>query len=285
MKKRLDDNARKQAPGSFVSLKHGKTHFQWHGPENGKILVLVHGFSTPSFVWRGLLPPLINAGFRILTYDHYGRGWSDRPNGKYSLKFYRNHLLELLESQAITAPVHLCGYSMGGLIVADFAGHHRKRMDQIYLIAPAGLKASLQGVPGILKWPIIGSWLAEHVWSKRLLEEMQKPENQGKALPDLMERYQEQMAFPGYMHSLRSTALHMPLLEGVSIYEKLADTDISVSAIWGAKDTTTPSEGAETLKSLFPDADIEIFDPAYHAITYSHAEVVADHMIKNLKVE
>ncbi len=283
MKKKLDDAARKNAPGSFVKLTHGQTHFQWHGSEDGQVLVLVHGFSTPSFVWRGLLPPLIEAGFRILTYDHFGRGWSDRPHADYSLEFYRQHLLELIESQSINSPFDLVGYSMGGLIAADFVNHHRAKVDKVFLIAPAGLNASLSTIPAALKWPIIGPWLAEHVMSKRLLADMAKPENQGKALPDLMERYREQMAYPGYMRSLRSTILHTPLLNGLAHYEKLAKADISIGAVWGAKDTVTPPTGADSLKEMFPTADISICEDAYHAITYSHAEAVAAHMIQHLK--
>ncbi len=283
MKKPLDDAARKSAPGSFAKLSHGRTHYQWHGRQDGQPLVLVHGFSTPSFVWRGILPPLIEAGFRVLTYDLFGRGWSDRPNADYSLDFYRTQLLELVESQRLTGPFDLAGYSMGGLIATDFTAIYRGKVRKLFLIAPAGLKASLGGVPTLLKIPVIGSWMAENVWSKRLLADMARPENQGKALPDLLELYHEQMSYPGYMRALRSTLLQTPLLDGLEPYRQLALSPVPVGAIWGRKDTVTPPAGAEKLKSLFPEADIAFCDEAYHAITYSHPETVASHMIRHLK--
>lgn len=283
MKKRLDDEARKYAPGSFAHLSHGQTHYQWHGPEYGQPLVLVHGFSTPSFVWRGILPPLIDAGFRVLTYDLFGRGWSDRPYAAYSLDFYRRQLHELIESQSLTGRFDLAGYSMGGLIATDYAGTYCEKVRKLFLIAPAGLKASLGGVPTLLKIPVIGSWMAENVWSKRLLADMAKPENQGKALPDLLERYHEQMSYPGYMRALRSTILQTPLLDGLEPYRKLSLSPVPIGAIWGRRDTVTPPAGAEKLKSLFPQADISFCDEAYHAITYSHPEAVASHIVRYLK--
>ncbi len=283
MTKVLDENARKRAPGSFVKLSDGVTHFQWHGREDGPVIALVHGFSTPSFVWRGLLTPLMDDGFRILTYDHFGRGWSDRPNIAYSLEMYDRQLLDLIKSQKINGPVHLAGYSMGGLIAADFTNRHRDLVDRLFLIAPAGLKASLSNVPTLLKWPVIGPWLAENVMSKRLLADMQKPHNQGKAIPDLMERYHEQMAYPGYMRSLRSTLLHTPLLNGLNIYEQLARHAPKTGAIWGALDTTTPPDGAKTLQKLIPTTNVTITDDAFHAITYSHPEIVAEKIIAHLK--
>ena len=283
MKKPLDDEARKNAPGTFVKLSNGLTHYQWHGPENGQTLVLVHGFSTPSFVWRGILPPLTEAGFRVLTYDLFGRGWSDRPNADYSLEFYRTQLFELVKSQSLNGTFHLAGYSMGGLIATDFAAAYQDRIRKLFLIAPAGLKASLGGVPTLLRFPAIGHWMAEYIWSKRLLADMAKPENQGKALPDLLERYHEQMSYPGYMRALRSTLLQTPLLDGIEPYRRLSLTPVSIGAIWGSKDMVTPPAGAEKLENLFPDADIDFCDPAYHAITYSHPEAVASHMIRHLK--
>jgi hypothetical protein len=63
------------------------------------VVVLVHGFSTSSFVWRGLLPKLTEAGLRVLTYDQYGRGFSDRPDSDFDAAFYERQLLELLSSQ------------------------------------------------------------------------------------------------------------------------------------------------------------------------------------------
>ncbi|MCP5041427.1 MAG: alpha/beta hydrolase, partial [bacterium] len=62
----LDDAARARAPGAVAELPEGRVHYAWHGPENGPITVLVHGFSTPSFVWKGLLGPLTDAGMRVL---------------------------------------------------------------------------------------------------------------------------------------------------------------------------------------------------------------------------
>ena len=43
------------------SLSKGNIYYRWHRPEakNGQTIVMVHGFSTPSFVWNGLLSGLL----------------------------------------------------------------------------------------------------------------------------------------------------------------------------------------------------------------------------------
>ena len=87
--------------GDWAMLSKGNIYYRWHHPEqkNGQIIVMVHGFSTPSFVWNGLLNGLLKKGYRILVYDHYGRGFSERPRTKYSLDFYVETLKELIFHQ------------------------------------------------------------------------------------------------------------------------------------------------------------------------------------------
>ena len=78
--KPLDRAARSLAPGAFANLSDGATHYRLEGEGRARpLIVFVHGFSTPSFVWRGIIPKLTAAGYKTLRYDLYGRGWSDRP--------------------------------------------------------------------------------------------------------------------------------------------------------------------------------------------------------------
>ena len=69
--------------GSWVKVSRGNIYIEWFIPDADKeikgTMVLVHGFSTPSFVWKGLLKQFTSAGFRVLVYDHFGRGFSERP--------------------------------------------------------------------------------------------------------------------------------------------------------------------------------------------------------------
>ena len=108
------------------------------GPETGQTVVMVHGFTTPYFVWDYNVNKLINAGFRVFRYDHYGRGFSDRPDVAYDRDLYDQLLIELLQKLNIKTPVHLVGLSMGGAICVVFADRHPGMVSSVSLIAPAG---------------------------------------------------------------------------------------------------------------------------------------------------
>jgi pimeloyl-ACP methyl ester carboxylesterase len=275
----LDDDARSRAPGEFVELSDGQVHFAWHGPETGPVTVLVHGFSTPSFVWTGILGPLTDAGMRVLTYDHYGRGFSDRPHGTYDAARFERQLLELLASQSVSEPVDLVGYSMGGAIVAHFTANHAEQVRRIALIAPAGFATNAGAIAKLLRIPLIGDWLVAVVGRQTLLDVMALPENQGRALPDITERYEDQMRYEGYLRALLATLRDFPMGAMDAEFERVGKSEIPVLSIWGRLDNTIPIENAERLTRAVPQAEVEIIEEGTHAITYSEPERVSTALI------
>ncbi len=134
----LDDTARKSAGGQFIKLSEGVVHYEIVGPDTGRVVVLIHGLTTPYFVWDHNFKDLVNAGFRVLRYDHYGRGFSDRPDVVYDRDLYDRQLVELLQRLKIRLPVHLTGLAMGGAVAVYFADRHPEMVSKIALFAPAG---------------------------------------------------------------------------------------------------------------------------------------------------
>ena len=134
----LTETVRKRLPGQFVSLSDGYTHYQWDGPASGPVVVLVHGFSTPLFNWDRTAPALTDAGFRVLRYDLFGRGLSDRPKTDYNENLFDRQLSEIIQALKIEGPIRLVGLSMGGAIVTIFSARHPALVEKLVLIAPAG---------------------------------------------------------------------------------------------------------------------------------------------------
>src|SRR3954471_17451667 len=72
----LTDAVRASAPGRFVRLTDGYTHYELGGPPAAPVVVLVAVFSVPYYIWDPTFEALVGAGFRVLRYDYYGRGFS-----------------------------------------------------------------------------------------------------------------------------------------------------------------------------------------------------------------
>src|ERR1700761_6680207 len=84
----------------------------------GAPVVFFHGEPTWSFLWRKVIPPVRDAGFRCIAPDYAGFGRSGKPTdlGFYT---YDRHveliaaLLERLELREATAVVHDWGGPIG----------------------------------------------------------------------------------------------------------------------------------------------------------------------------
>ena len=101
----------------------------------GKPVVFFHGEPTWSFLWRKVIPPVREAGYRCITPDYAGFGRSDKPTdvGWYT---YDRHielmsaLIEELDLRDATAVVH----DWGGPIGLRLAVEHPDRFSRLVVM-------------------------------------------------------------------------------------------------------------------------------------------------------
>ena len=269
--KPLDDEARAKAPGSFVTLSHGQIHYRWHGPESGPVIIMSHGFSTPNFIFEQNAKALADDGFRVLTYDHYGRGWSDRPKAKYDVDFYDNELTELADALGINAPFGLVGLSMGGPITAEFAARHPERVSKLFLFVPAGFALGTDpdsSAGKIIRTPVIGDFIWRMSGKKRLLGDRQYQEEDIASQDRLAGDVAEQMKYAGYFEALLSTYRHTPMHDRDETYARVSATSTPVHAVFGVADQTVLIESADRLAAAIPSAEITRLDKGEHGLNY-----------------
>lgn len=272
----MDDHARQQAPGQMAKLDDGMIHYLWNGPEDGPVVVLVHGFSTPSFVFEQNARGLAESGFRVLRFDHFGRGWSDRPEGPYDTDFYDRELIQLLDQLGVDQKIHLTGYSMGGIISAEFAARHPERIASLFLIAPAGL--TVEGGDDLstrlVAMPVIGDWIWRVVGRSVLLGDPQYDEAGLPAANRLKGDVSRQLDYAGYFPALLSTLRHLPMRDRDDSFRRLAQTGLPVHAVFGGKDTTISPKNADVLKKLVPAAEVHLIADGDHGLAYKRHEAV-----------
>ncbi|MEL6859811.1 MAG: alpha/beta hydrolase [Pseudomonadota bacterium] len=268
--KPLDEAARAAAPGAFVELSAGQIHYRWDGPEDGPVLVLVHGFSTPNFIYEQNVEALTAAGFRTLRYDHFGRGWSDRPHTRYDIDFYDQALVELIDAVGIDAPFGLAGLSMGGPIVAEFTARRPEQVERLLLLVPAGLDtAGADGAAAtLISTPVIGDWIWRMAGRGILLGDPQYDESARAPENRLRGDVTEQLEYRGYLQALLSTLRHMPMAGRQATFKRLAATGVPVLAIYGDADETVLVSSAETLRGLLPEADVRVVEGGEHGLNY-----------------
>ena len=101
-------------------------YYEDHG--TGNPVVLIHGWPLSGRSWEYQVPALVEAGYRVITYDRRGFGKSSQPWEGYEYDTFTSDLHQLLEHLELQN-VTLVGFSMGGGEVAGIL----VRMEQIVL--------------------------------------------------------------------------------------------------------------------------------------------------------
>ena len=271
----LDDRARAEAPGQFVTLSEGKVHYELSGPSKGPAVVLVHGFSVPAYVWDPTFEALEAAGYRVLRYDLYGRGFSDRPDVDYDLDLFVNQLAELTDALKVETPFHLAGLSMGGPVTAAFASRFPQKVRSLALFDPFTKPLTLGelfplNVPGVGEL-FTSIAVVPFMLPKRQLNDFYRPER----FPGWIDKYKAQMRFKGFRRAILSTLrLFLHRVEPLPLYKRVNALDLPVLLIRGAADRMVTAEQATLLRAALPLAEYHEIPEAAHAPHLERPDVV-----------
>jgi non-heme chloroperoxidase len=96
-------------------------YYEDHG--SGKPVVLIHGYPLSGTSWEKQVPVLLDAGYRVITYDRRGFGKSSQPVTGYNYDTFAEDLHKLV-TQLKLRDFALVGFSMGGGEVARYLGKY-----------------------------------------------------------------------------------------------------------------------------------------------------------------
>lgn len=260
-----------QAPGEILELPMGRTHFQSTGPEDGPLAVCIHGLTTPSYVYAGTRQSLETLGFRVLTYDLFGRGYSDRPGGKQTADFFVRQLESLLSALAEEGPLTVIGFSMGGAIATRFVSENLDKTGALVLIAPAGLQpVYADGTHRLKTAPVIGDWYARIFGGRDLRRELLSEDTPATVTPDLLDRQIAETRFQGFLPSVLSSKRHCLRENFNADHQRIADAGVPTLGLWGEDDTVIPISTLGRLAELNPNAHHVQVAGAGHSLPQTH---------------
>src|SRR6266852_4036746 len=95
--------------------------YEDHG--SGQPVVLIHGYPLSGVSWEKQVPVLLDAGYRVITYDRRGFGKSSQPTVGYNYDTFAEDLHKLV-TQLKLRDFTLAGFSMGGGEVARYFGKY-----------------------------------------------------------------------------------------------------------------------------------------------------------------
>jgi len=102
-------------------------------PEEGEVLIAVHGGPGNSSDYMLSLEQLASDGLAVVTYDQRGTGRSSEPSGGYGMSSYVADLEAVRQAVGAEA-IHLLGHSWGGLVALRYAVAYPQRVRSIVLM-------------------------------------------------------------------------------------------------------------------------------------------------------
>lgn len=89
----------------------------------GRPVILIHGWPLSAEAWKGQVPLLRDAGYRVISYDRRGFGRSEKPADGYEYDTLAADLAGLIDERDLR-DITLVGFSMGGGEVARYIANH-----------------------------------------------------------------------------------------------------------------------------------------------------------------
>lgn len=149
---RTPDTRFENLPGYDFEPRYAETdglrmHYVDEGPRDGKVVLLLHGEPSWSYLYRHMIPPLAEAGLRVVAPDLIGFGRSDKPVRKsdYSYERHVDWMRQFIEALDLDG-INLFCQDWGSLIGLRVAAENEHRFARIAL-GNGGLPTGDQKVP------------------------------------------------------------------------------------------------------------------------------------------
>ena len=270
--------------GNFVKLSNGYTYYESENIDRKNLLVFVHGFSVPSYIWDLTYNEAKDRGYGVIKLDLYGRGYSDNPDIIYNDRLFGDQVIELLDSLKINKKITLVGLSNGGRVISNIASRYYNRIEKLIYVSPSGFHDKKKAPDkSKITDKEVNDFISEKfpTLAKGQLSDFKYPENFA-GIWDL--KYEELLKYKGFARAILSTAKNNYLLDEVN--SKIGKTDLPVFAIWGDSDAVLPFEEIENkILKIMPKLKLFIIQDSGHLPhmeqTNTFNKIFFDKILKN----
>ncbi len=268
----------------FIPTNGVRLHVAEAGPQDGPLVVLLHGFPEFWYGWRRQIPALAAAGFHVVAPDQRGYNLSDKPAAvqDYATQILAADVVGLFDACGADRAL-LVGHDWGGGVAWTVAEQHPDRLRALAVLnCPHGqaLREVLGRSPrqALRSWYMAAfqiPWLPEKLLgargARRLGRAMRGTARRGTFSREDMTRYQEAWLQPGaltaminwYRAGLRHPAPRSP-----------AAIEPPTLLIWGEQDTALGTEFIEPICRPCADIRVERLPDASHWVQHEEPDAV-----------
>lgn len=253
------------------------------GPENGPLVILLHGFPEFWWGWRYQIGPLAEAGFRVLVPDQRGYNLSDKPEGRraYDLDTLAKDVVGLADALG-RERFSVIGHDWGGLVAWWTASRYPDRVEKLAVLNaphPSVAGSYLRSHPSqMLKSLYVGFFqiprLPEAMLSANdyhsLKDALRQSSRPGTFSEEDIARYEAAWSQPGALTTMLNWYRALPFKPEMKDPTVRAPTLV----IWGTRDRFLEKGLAEASLSLCETGNVRWIENATHWVQYEEPDVV-----------
>lgn len=228
------------------------------GAEDGLPVVFIHGFPLNHHMWEPQLAALPHH-FRAIAYDVRGHGDSGLSDGQFTIEFFVDDLLGLLDHLSVDRAV-LCGLSMGGYIALRALERSPDRFRGLILCDTRSEADTNEGK--IKRSETIAAVKSRGVpafadnFIKLLLAPTTLENN-----PVVVKQVRDMITAN---HPLGICGTLLALASRTDTTPALAAMNLPTLILVGEHDVLTPPDNARTMQSHLPQAELHVIPAAGH---------------------
>lgn len=226
------------------------------GPEDGPLLILLHGFPEFWYGWRSQIAPLAGAGFRVLVPDQRGYNTSDKPRGvrAYNLDLLALDIVGLIDD-AGREKAYVAAHDWGGMVGWWLGFKHADRLERLALINiphPSVMQKALRKSPAQRKRSSYMffyqlPWLPERLLRKNdykyLAKALKVTSRPGTFTDEDIRMYKEAWSQPGALTTMLNW--YRMILRTRPSRPPSSRVTVPTLMIWGTKDRFLGEEMAQ----------------------------------------
>ena len=255
------------------------------GPDDGPLVVLLHGFPETGASWHRQIGPLVEAGYRVVAPDQRGYGTSDKPRGvaAYRLDELVADLIGLIGACG-RERASVVGHDWGGIVAWAAIRRHPERFDRAVIVNaphPAVLRQALRSDLGQLRrsWyifafqlPGLPEWLLKRNNFRALEQALLKTSRPGAFEPVEISRYQLAWSQPGSIEAMVNW--YRAAFRSPTPPPPVTAIKVPTRIIWGVQDSALGVGLARSSYAQCQDATIEWVNDATHWVIHEQPERV-----------
>lgn len=251
-----DDFRKTIKSGYFLEQSKGFTYYKIENRNSENTLVFIHGFSVPSYIWEKTFNSAKEKGFKVISLDLFGRGFSENPNVNYTDELFAKQVIDLLEHLEIHKATFL-GLSNGGRVISKIHDLSPNLIEKLIYVSASSFGIHEESVQKDVSEEEISNFINEKYPTISIgqLKDFKYPEN----FPNWSNRYEELLKYKGFARALISTLKNHKNLDTEN--KEINDSNTKVYTIWGDSDSVVVYNNIkEKLNKLLPNR-FEYFVP------------------------